>query len=165
MARAARGDLPGAERELAEMRRIQADPALSKMYISTPNTADKIVAVAAGMLAGDIATRRKSYPMAIAALEAALRAEDSLRYNEPEDWQYPVRLLLGAVLLEAGRPVAAEAAYRGDLERHRENGWALFGLENALRAQHKTAAADEVHKRFETAWKYADVTLTTSVLR
>jgi tetratricopeptide (TPR) repeat protein len=165
MARAARGDLAGAERELADMRRIQADPALAKLYISTPNTADKVVAVAAGMLAGDIAARRKSYPAAIAALEEALRVEDSLRYNEPEDWQYPVRLLLGAVLLDAGRPVAAEAAYRGDLERHRENGWALFGLEKALRAQNKTAAADEVHKRFETAWKYSDVTLTASVLR
>ena len=59
-ARAARGDLAGAERELAEVRRIQADPQLSKLYISTPNTADKVVAVAAGMLAGDIAARRKS---------------------------------------------------------------------------------------------------------
>jgi tetratricopeptide (TPR) repeat protein len=165
MARAARGDLSGAERELAEVKRIQANPELAKLYVSTPNTADKLVAVAAGMLAGDIAARRKQYPAAIAALEGALRAEDSLRYNEPEDWQYPVRLFLGAVLLDAGRPVAAEAAYRGDLERHPENGWALFGLEKALRAQNKSAAADEVHKRFETAWKYADVKLTSSVLR
>jgi tetratricopeptide (TPR) repeat protein len=165
MARAARGDIPGAERELAEIKRIQAKPELAKLYVSTPNTADKVVAIAAGMLAGDIAARRKNYPAAIAALEGALRVEDSLRYNEPEDWQYPVRLLLGAVLLEAGRPVAAEAAYRGDLERHRENGWALFGLEQALRAQNKTAAADEVHKRFEAAWKHSDVQLTASVLR
>ena len=165
MASAARGDLAGAERELAEMRRIQADPELAKLHISTPNTADKIVAISAGMLAGDIAARRKSYPLAIAALEEALRTEDSLGYDEPEDWQYPVRLLLGAVLLDAGRPVAAEAAYRGDLERHRDNGWALFGLEKALRAQNKAAAADEVHKRFEKAWQYADVKLTASVLR
>lgn len=165
MARAARGDLAGAERELTALRRIQADPRLAKQYISTPNTADTVVAIAGGMLAGDIAARRKNYPAAIAALEAAMRKEDSLRYNEPEDWQYPVRLMLGAVLLEAGRPVAAEAAYRGDLEKHRENGWALFGLEQVLRAQHKTAAADEVHRRFEAAWKYADVTLTASVLR
>ena len=76
-----------------------------------------------------------------------------------------MRLLLGAVLLYAGRPVAAEAAYRGDLEKHPENGWALFGLEKALRAQKKTTAADEVQKRFEKAWKYADVKLTASVLR
>lgn len=165
MASAARGDLAGADRELAEMRRIQADPELAKLHISTPNTADKIVAIGVGMLAGDIAARRKSYPLAIAALEEALHTEDSLGYNEPEDWQYPVRLMLGAVLLDAGRPVAAEAAYRGDLERHRDNGWALFGLEKALRAQNKTAAADEVHQRFEKAWQYADVKLTASVVR
>lgn len=165
MAFAAKGDLTGAQKELAEIKRIQASPDLPKLYISTPNTADKVVAIAAGMLAGDIAARRKNYPAAIAALEEALRVEDSLKYNEPEDWQYPVRLLLGAVLLDAGRPVAAEAAYKGDLDRHRENGWALFGLEKALRAQNKTAAADAVHKRFEAAWKHADVQLTASVLR
>jgi tetratricopeptide (TPR) repeat protein len=165
MAKAAKGDLAGAESELAELKKIQANPELAKIYISTPNTADKTVGVAAGMLAGDIAYRRKNYPAAIAALEDALRIEDSIAYNEPEDWQYPVRLLLGAVLLDAKRAVAAEAAYRGDLEKHPENGWALFGLEQALRAQKKTAAADDVHKRFEAAWKYADVKLTSSVLR
>ena len=117
------------------------------------------------MLAGDIAWRRKNYPAAIAALERALQFEDKIKYNEPEDWQNPVRLLLGAVLLDAKRPVAAEAAYRGDLDKHRENGWALFGLEQALRAQNKTKEADAVHARFEKAWQYADVKLTASVLR
>jgi hypothetical protein len=68
-------------------------------------------------------------------------------------------------LLDAGRPVAAEAAYRGDLQKHRENGWALFGLEKALRAQNKATAADDVQRRFDAAWKYADVKLTASVLR
>ena len=162
---AARGDLAGADQELAETKRMQADPELAKMHVSTLNTADRMVSIAAGMLAGDIAARRKNYPAAVDALERALSVEDSLAYNEPEDWQYPVRLLLGAVLLDAGRAVAAEAAYRGDLQKHRENGWALFGLEKALRAQKKGAAADEVHRRFVTAWKYADVTLTASVLR
>ena len=165
MARAARGDLAGADTELAETKRILADPELAKMHVSTLNTADRMVSIAAGMLAGDIAARRKNYPAAIEALQGALSVEDSLAYDEPEDWQYPVRLLLGAVLLDAGRAVAAEAAYRGDLQKHRENGWALFGLEKALRAQNKGAAADEVHQRFVTAWKYADVTLTASVLR
>jgi tetratricopeptide (TPR) repeat protein len=164
-AAAARGDLAAAERELAEVQRILANPELKKLYISTPNTADVVVGVAERMLAGDIAARRKNYPAAIAALEEGLRLEDSLKYNEPEDWQYPVRLLLGAVLLDAGRPAAAESAYRGDLDKHRENDWALFGLEQALRAQKKTAAADEVHARFEKAWAYSDVKLTASVLR
>jgi hypothetical protein len=164
-AAAARGDLAAADRELAEVNKILADPELKKLYISTPNTADAIVAVAERMLAGDIAWRRKNYPAAISALERALQFEDKIKYNEPEDWQYPTRLLLGAVLLEAKRPVAAEAAYRGDLDKHRENGWALFGLEQALRAQNKAKDADAVRARFEKAWQYADVKLTSSVLR
>jgi tetratricopeptide (TPR) repeat protein len=165
MAFSARGDFKAAEGELAEVKRILANPELPKLYVSTPNTADKVVAISAHMLAGDIAARRKNYRAAIAALEEAVRVEDSLGYTEPEDWQYPARLLLGSVLLEAGRAVAAEAAFRGDLDKHPENGWALFGLEQALRAQNKAKAADDVHKRFETAWKYADVKLTAAVIR
>ncbi len=162
---AARGDLAAAERELVEVRRILVNADLKTLHISTLNTADRIVYIGERMLTGDIAARRESYAAAVDALEEGLRAEDSLAYNEPEDWQYPVRLLLGAILLEAHRPVAAEAAYRGDLEKHRENGWALFGLEQALRAQEKSAAAAEVHARFKKAWQYADVNLTASVLR
>jgi tetratricopeptide (TPR) repeat protein len=162
---AARGDLAGAQRELDEVRRGLANAELANLHISALNTTKQIVGIGERMLTGDIAARRKNYPAAVAALEEALSIEDSLGYNEPEDWQYPVRLLLGAVLLDAGRPVAAEAAYRGDLQKHRENGWALFGLEKALRAQNKAAAADEVQRRFDAAWKYSDVKLTASVLR
>ena len=35
------------------------------------------------------------------ALACGVRFEDSLVYNEPPDWHYPVRHTLGAVLLEA----------------------------------------------------------------
>lgn len=167
MAAAGRGKLDDADKELAALKKISADNAAEfpKLYISTPNTADRVVAVAQHMLAGEIAARRKNYPAAVAALEQAVQAEDKLKYNEPEDWQYPVRLLLGHVLLESGRAVAAEAAYRGDLAKHPENGWALYGLEKALRAQKKNKEADEIKTRFATAWKYADTPLTSSVLR
>jgi hypothetical protein len=164
-AAAARGDLPGAAKELAEVKRILADPALAKVYISTLNTADKTLGIAERMLTADIAVRRKDYKTAIAALETAAGIEDSLAYNEPEDWHFPVRLPLGQVLLDAGRPVAAEAAFRADLGKHRENGWALFGLEKALRAQGKTAEADATKRRFDTAWQHADVPLTAAVIR
>ena len=44
-----------------------------------------------------------------------------------------------------------------DLKRHRENGWALTGLVQALRAQDKTALAAVVEKRLSAAWARADV--------
>ena len=112
------------------------------------------------MLAGDIAARRKNYPAAIAALEEALRIEDSLGYNEPEDWQYPVRLLLGAVLLEAG----PAGGCRGCISRRsgETSGERLGAVRPraGAAAQKKTAAAAEAHERFEAAWKYADIKLT-----
>ncbi len=58
----------------------------------------------------------------------------------------------------------AEAVYRRDLEDHPHNGWALFGLIQALDAQGKTEAAEEARKHFETVWQFADVTLSASII-
>jgi len=43
------------------------------------------------------------------------------------------------------------------LKRNPENGWALFGLAEALDAQKKTDAARQARARFERAWARADV--------
>ena len=56
----------------------------------------------------------------------------------------------------------AETVYWEDLRRNRENGWALFGLLQALRAQNKMAEATLTEARFKAAWARADVTLTSS---
>ena len=66
------------------------------------------------------------------------------------------------MLLEAGRPADAEAVYREDLKRFRENGWSLFGLRESLRAQHRGHEAADVQRRFERAWTRADIMLTSS---
>ncbi|MBI1882428.1 MAG: tetratricopeptide repeat protein [Chloroflexi bacterium] len=81
---------------------------------------------------------------------------------EPPSWHYPVRHNLGAALLKAGRATEAEAVYREDLRQYPNNGWSLFGLAESLKAQGKTAEAAKVQQQFETAWQYADITLTTS---
>ena len=52
--------------------------------------------------------------------------------------------------------------YREDLKRFPENGWALFGLAAALRAQGKAAEGAAVDQRFTKAWAGADVKLTAS---
>ncbi len=81
---------------------------------------------------------------------------------EPPAWHYQVRLSLGALLLQAGRAEEAEAVYVKALEKFRENGWALFGLLEALRAQGKVREARAVEGRFRKAWALADVVLTSS---
>ncbi len=92
----------------------------------------------------------------------AFALEDTLTYNEPPDWYYPVRHTLGAVLLEAGAPAEAEAVYWQDLRKNQENGYALYGLWQSLKAQGKVDEAASLEKRFRSAWAEADVQLASS---
>jgi hypothetical protein len=92
-------------------------------------------------------------------LRQAVAAQDRLAYAEPAEWFFPARHLLGAQLLIAGRAAEAERVYREDLARNAANGWALYGLAAALRAQGKTGAAARVTREFEAAWQHADVRL------
>jgi tetratricopeptide (TPR) repeat protein len=161
MAFVARGELEAAAKELREVERIAADPTLDYTLFS-PNTAAAILAIAPEMLGGELAAARKDYDRAILRLDRAVRLEDGLVYTEPSEWDFPPRHSLGAVLLEAGRPAEAETVYWEDLRRHPENGWALFGLAQALRAQDKQDEAAVVGRRFEKAWERADVELTAS---
>jgi tetratricopeptide (TPR) repeat protein len=161
LAHVAMGDLVAGQRALGRVRRIAADPVLNYVMFS-PNTAARIFAVAPEVLAGELAAARGEYDTAIAHLDHAVRLEDGLVYTEPTEWHYPPRHALGAVLLEAGRPAEAETVYWDDLEKFPENGWALFGLAKALRAQGKDELAGLIEARFETIWARADVTLTAS---
>jgi len=99
---------------------------------------------------------------AIKAFEKGVALEDLNNYTEPPDWAQPMRHYLGAALLEAGRPVEAEAVYRRDLRWNKNNGWSLFGLKQALTMQGKTEEAEQVRKQFTTAWAHSDITLTRS---
>ena len=114
------------------------------------------------MLQGEIAVARGRYEEAIAHLDKAVRLEDSMLYNEPPSWHYPVRHVLGAALLDAGRSKEAEVVYWQDLARNRENGFALYGLAQAYAAQSKEVQAEAAQRRFESAWKAADAQLTSS---
>ena len=159
---AAQGKSDQAGEERARLQTIVADPALAKLPQFSLNPPDKIVAVAVEVLDGDIAARQKQFDRAIAHFDRAIRLEDGLTYAEPPDWHAPVRHSLGAALLAAGRHAEAETVYWDDLRRNRENGWALFGVHQALVAQGKSDEAALVEQRLKKAWARADVTLTSS---
>jgi tetratricopeptide (TPR) repeat protein len=134
-----------------------------KRAAAAASPADKpVMDIAMHALLGEIAQRGGQLDEAAAHYKAAIVIEDGGLYFEPPTWYYPIRHSLGVVLLQAGRPAEAEAVYREDLKRFPENGWALFGLMQSLRAQGKTAEALAVDARFREAWKDADVTLTAS---
>jgi tetratricopeptide (TPR) repeat protein len=99
---------------------------------------------------------------ALAFLRDAVSKEDQTAYDEPSDWFFPVRHILGAELLKAGKVSEAEAVYRKDLALHPDNGWALYGLAQALEVQNKNPEAEKVERQFQQAWSKADVALTTS---
>ena len=126
---------------------------------TTPSTN---LQIATHALLGEIAARRGALEQGIAHFRQAMKIEDDQLYTEPPDWYYPIRHSLAAVLLRAGQPVEAERLYREDLKRFSENGWSLFGLAQALRAQGKSAEAADVDARFARAWAGADVSLTAS---
>jgi tetratricopeptide (TPR) repeat protein len=162
IAQAASGRIEEARREQAEFRSAVAKVPQDAMMMI--NRAHDVLAVAEPMLEGEIAYREGRIDAAIEKLREGVAREDSLRYMEPPEWIQPVRHALGAVLLSAGRPSEAEQVFRDDLKRWPGNGWALHGLERSLKAQGKTAAAAEVHARFEEAWAQADTPIASSCL-
>ena len=154
-----------AARELAELEAIRRSVPPERTLAGFFKTQDMLL-LAAEVLAGEIAVRGgRRRDGGRAHFAQAVKIQDGHWFTEPPPWYYPVRQSLGAALLAAGRPAEAEAVYREDLKRNRENGWSLFGLAQSLRAQGKTAEADQVQARFRQAWARADVTLTASRFR
>jgi len=72
--------------------------------------------------------------------------------------------VLGAQLLKSGQATEAESVYREDLKHNPNNGWALYGLAQALKAQKKSKEAAKAEAAFKAAWTRADVALTASTL-
>ena len=143
--------LTAARREMSEVGR----------YIGF-GAAGKLLTIAEEIVLGELAYAEGYTMEGLAHLERAVRLEDGLLYNEPPDWYFPVRHLLGAMLMDAGRPEEAEVVYAADLRRNPENGYSLFGLKLALEAQGKVDDALAVAERFDRAWADADVQLTSS---
>jgi tetratricopeptide (TPR) repeat protein len=161
LALAATGRRAEAEAELAALRTFADGVTPTRTVASFFRTAE-MLRFAADVLAGEIAARAGQTDEAVRYLTGVVGQQDTHWFIEPPPWYYPVRHSLGAALLAGGRAAEAEAVYREDLRRNPENGWSLFGLAQALRAQGKAGEAAEVDARFKQAWARADVTLIAS---
>jgi hypothetical protein len=62
----------------------------------------------------------------------------------------------------AGDAASAAQVYAEDLRRNPHNGWSLYGLMLAARAEGKPAAAATWAKQQQVAWQHADVRLPAS---
>ena len=135
------------------------------------NTCIDILAVAAEMMSGEIAYRRREFDAAFAHLRRSVELDDGLPYDEPWAWIQPTRHALGALLLEQGRVEEAEAVYLADLGldgtlsrvcQHPENVWSLHGLHECLMRLGKRAEAGIIKARLDVATAWADVPIKSS---
>ena len=159
---AARNDVAKADAELTALQAIEkslpADAQLGN------NLAVNLLKVADLALAGKIAYARGDKEAAFALLTKAVAAEDATSYNEPSDWDMPVREFFGGALLASGDYAKAESVFRAEIERRPRNGRALFGLAESLRKQGKTSSAQMVQQEFERSWQTADTKLSVEAL-
>jgi hypothetical protein len=128
------------------------------------SVAVNVLKVAELTLSGKIAVARGDHANGIELLKQAVAAEDLVAYNEPPDWDLPVREVLGGMLLLNGDNAEAEKVFRAEIEKHPRNGRALFGLSESLRRQGEGSSAQMVQREFETAWANAGVKLTVTDL-
>jgi tetratricopeptide (TPR) repeat protein len=157
-ARANRGDAAGARADRDRLARLIA--ADYSRYPGLP--AGHLVELCLELLDGEIARTSGRLDEAITHFRKASAMELGLPYTEPPYWHQPVSHILGAALLQAGRPAQAEAVYRASLEIDRDDGWALYGLAQALDREGKGGQAKQTRAAFAKAWSLADVKLTAS---
>jgi tetratricopeptide (TPR) repeat protein len=156
----ARTDRPDEARaELTGLRELLAGDALEGVTVWELNSAHTLLSIGERVLTGEIEAVRGNADAAVAALAEGVEMETALTYDEPPPWHLPVRHVLGAVLLDAGRTGEAEVAYVASLDQFADNGYALKGLELSLNSQGRVTEAEEVRERFAVSWRAADVEL------
>ena len=153
LALAGTGDLDGAEAEHKIVADAEGQTSPDDIFQMPINNKTKdILKIAQNVLGAKISYAKNDMDATMSQLRTAVATQDLLKYDEPEDWFYPVRETLGAVLLKIGDNAGAEEVFRADLARHPRNPRSLFGLEQALNAQGRNYDAGFVRKQFDASW-------------
>lgn len=157
IAAAETGKAADADKELeaytATARDVPADMQLGN------NKAGAILKVGELLLTGETSLAKGDIAGGIKLLSDAAAASDMLIYDEPPDWDLPIREWLGRAYLSNRQYAEAEKVYRMELTKHPRNGRALFGLAEALNKQGKVSSAKATLREYATAWATADTKL------
>jgi tetratricopeptide (TPR) repeat protein len=163
LALAANGQVAEADKErelfVAEVGAFPPDTKFGEM-----NKARDVLGVATHAIDGRIAAAKGQKDAAIEHWTKAVAIQDTLNYDEPADWYYPVRESLGAALLASGNAPEAERVFRVDLLQNPRNPRSLYGLLQALLAQGNVSNAAWVEAQFNAAWKNADSKLSLKAM-
>jgi tetratricopeptide (TPR) repeat protein len=155
-ARLRSGDPAGARRHLDGVSTLAASSKAAFKF----HPAKTLLGTVAAILEGEVQRSAGDLGSAIKTFERAVSLQDTLIIDDPEPLPFAARHWLGAALLDAKRFAEAERVYREDLARHPHNGWALTGLQEALRAQGKPSA--EVDEDRRASWARADTPIKAS---
>ncbi len=154
MALAGKGRTSEAEAEykiVAEAEKATSPDAIFQMPVN--NKTKDILKIAENVLGAQVALAKKDNAGAVGMLREAVAVQDMLKYDEPQDWFFPVRESLGGVLLMSGDAKGAEQVFREDLTKNLRNPRSLFGLHQALKEQDRNSDAWFVEQEFHEAWK------------
>jgi hypothetical protein len=162
MAYANTNKIAEAQIELDSLNKLSESEDVKRIIIWAINPADQVCKIASNVLTAELLTKKGDFKSAIELLKQAILLEDNLNYNEPPDWFFSVRHILGDVLMNSKDYAAAEAVYKEDLMTWPKNGFALNGLYESLKAQNRLEESESVKKQFNEAWKYADSELKNS---
>ena len=146
------GNTAGASKEIDAMQRLKASMEKSGDSYWAGRTAEQILAVSAWMsLAGGAVDK------AIAqARQAAGSEEASIKHVAMENRLYPLRELLGDLLLESKRPKEAYAEYLASLKQYPNRFRGLYGAARAAEAAGDSANAAVYYQRLADLAAHAD---------
>ncbi|HXK01486.1 MAG TPA: hypothetical protein VMS37_03730 [Verrucomicrobiae bacterium] len=155
----ARGDGPGAKRELEAFEAARAKVPADRGWGFSK--ARDVLTIAAEILAARTSADSTSE---VEHWRKAVEIQDALTYDEPPEWYYPIRESLGAALVRAGRAAEGEQVFRDALSRSPRNGFVLFGLMESLKPQNKTEGIEELQREFDRVWSKQAIKLTLGAL-
>jgi tetratricopeptide (TPR) repeat protein len=135
LAHAAKGDVKSAQADARQMARAMKQLREAIDQLPPP------LEVAQAELEGHIAFAKGKVDRSLRILEAAVKQERAMRYNEPPSYPRPVAQVLGQFALKAGKRQLAEAAFRQALEQYPEFGRARSGLAEVARLGNTHASA------------------------
>ena len=145
-------DRQGASKEIDAMQRLRAAMEKSGDAYWAARTAEQILAVQAWMTLSDGAIEK-----AVAeARRAADGEEASIKHVAMENRLYPMRELLGDLLLEAKRPKDAYAEYVASLKQYPNRFRGLYGAARAAEAAGDSTNAGLYYRRLIELAAHAD---------
>ena len=146
------GNREGATRELDAMQRLRAALEKSGDAYWADRTGEQILAVSAWVTAAGGAIE----PAIAEARKAADSEEASIKHVAMENRLYPLRELLGDLLLEAKRPKEAYAEYLAALKQYPNRFRGLYGAARAAEAAGDAANAAAYYRRVVELAAHAD---------